>query len=571
MAVTSDVTHVNQSLRSRTETTVTIRWSSDGAVDYLWYSTDDGDTWTGVNVGDGMTGTYIIGGLSAETTYKVRTRVRGKESQLTTDSGALEVTTIAYPYAVSMPDFTIGERMTIGLYNPLGRTVTIDLLGTDGSVCATDTITGTTISGYNNETIQERLYASIPSAKSGRYYVKVTYDGLAQTRTGGTYTVDANVCKPTIGGGSYRDTNPATVAITGDDQNVIQGRSIVQFTATGLQAARSAIVRSCSVTVNGDTYPMISSGSTATGGNATIDSGTDVEAVLTVTDSRGLTASMAVTVTILALASPSAIITLQRQGNYRTETDITVDASYSSVGGYNSIEITYACTKDGDAAPSVSGTLANNVGTTITLDGDYSWGVAVTLVDLFGLTTIYNLRVPRGTPIIYFDRLLSSVGINCFPRDEMSLEVSGVNLSRNVMSRSLGAQITNLSVNAYTIIPLDLQASVGDRLTPTSDGGVRVGSGVRNALVSGSMAVEPVTTAGTRRVMIAKNSAGNTLGLGWDSMQVGDTETVTIPPQLVEVSEGDTIYLYYYTSNAADKIGGSAYGGRTSLTVEVMG
>lgn len=420
---------VSQSLTSRTETTATLKWSSDSTIDYIWYSTNNGSSWAGINVTDGTSGSYTISGLSANTTYQIKTRVRNKASQLTTDSSALSVTTYNWPYATSMPNFTIGERVTIGFYNPLGRSCTVNLIGADGSTIGTDTITGTSISGYNNATVQGRLYASIPNAKSGTYKVKVTYGSQVTTKTGGTYTVNANVCKPSIGGGSYKDVNSATVAITGNNQLIVQNKSQVQYTATGLTANNSATIASCKVTVNGSTINLTVSGSTATGGSAVINSGTNVTATLTVTDSRGLTASKNITVTMLELSQPSAVIMLERQSNYYSATNITVNARYSSVNGTNTISIAYSCTQDGASAATVSGTLTDGVQSTITLDNEYGWAVKVTLTDRFGLVTSYNLYVSRGMPIIYFDRQNNSVGINCFPQDEDSLEVNGTNLA----------------------------------------------------------------------------------------------------------------------------------------------
>ena len=87
----------NQSLNSKTETTIKMNWSSDNTIDYIWYSTNNGSSWTGVDVTDGKSGTYTISGLSANTTYNIKTRVRRKDSQLTTDSGSLAVKTYSYP------------------------------------------------------------------------------------------------------------------------------------------------------------------------------------------------------------------------------------------------------------------------------------------------------------------------------------------------------------------------------------------------------------------------------------------------------------------------------------------
>ena len=564
---------VSQSLSSRTETTATMKWSSDSTIDYIWYSTNNGSSWTGINVTDGTSGTYTISGLAANTTYQIKTRVRNKASQLTTDSSALSVTTYNWPYATSMPSITIGEKLTIGFYNPLGRSCTVNLIGADGSVLGTDTITGTSISGYNNATVQGRMYVSIPNAKSGTYQVKVTYGGQTQTRTGGTYTVNANVCKPSVGGGSYKDVNSTTVAITGNDQLIVQNKSQVQYTATGLVANNSASIASCKVTVNGNTYNLTVSGNTATGGSAVINSGSDVTATLTVTDSRGITASINITVTMLELSQPSAVIALERQSNYYSETNILVNAKYSSVNGTNTISIAYSCTKDGASSATVSGTLTDGVQSTITLDNTAGWAVKVTLTDRFGLVTSYNLYVSRGMPIAFFDRLNNSVGINCFPKDEDSLEVNGINLSPSVMTRSLSANVTDLAVSTYTIVPLDLSNSIGGKLTATSDGGIQVGANVSKVLVSGRASIQGSSTAGRRHLRIMKNSYSNNNTLAWsqDDIAASATEDIIITPTLADVSEGDIIYLWYHVPNSADTLGGNAYGCRTSMTGEVVG
>lgn len=563
---------VSQSLTARTETTATIKWTSDATIDYIWYSTNNGSSWTGINVADGTSGSYTINGLSANTKYNVKTRVRRKDSQLTTDSSALSVTTYAYPYANSMPNFTIGNKLTIGLYNPLGRSVTVNILGADGSQVSNDTTSGTSITGYAGAGVVNALYASIPNAKSGTYKVKVTYGSQITTKNGGTYTVNQNACLPSIGSVAYQDTNSSAVAITGNNQDIVRNQSTVRYTASGLSAQKSATVRSCSVTVNGNTYNLTISGTTATGGNAVIDSGTDIEAVFTVTDSRGITATKKITVKMLDWHVPSAIITLQRQHNFYSQTDLTVDADYPSINGNNRITINYEATKDGDSTASVSGSLQNNVTSVVNLDNEYAWTVKITLTDSFGGKTTYTLGISRGMPIIYFDRLMSSVGINCFPKDEKSLEVNGYNLGRNVMTRSLSSAITELAVNTYTIVPLDLSNVAGDKLTATNDGGIKIGANISKILISGRMFITAGDTAGNRHIRIVKNSYSGNNTLGWTQLQMDASErqSLDILPLLADVNENDVIYIMYYAPQSTDKIWGDAYGGRTSLTVEVI-
>lgn len=563
---------VTQSCTAKTETTATIKWSADSTIDYIWYSKDNGATWAGINVADGTSGTYTINGLNPNTKYNIKTRVRRKDSQLTTDSSALAVTTYAYPYANSTPSFTIGNKLTIGLYNPLNRSVRVNIIGADDSQISDDTTSGTSITGYNGSVVVDRLYNSIPNAKSGTYRVRVTYGSNTSTATGGKYTVNENACAPSIEAVSYRDTKASVIAITDNDQQLVRNHSIVEYTATGLSAQKGATVSKCTVTVNGDTYNLSISGTTATGGNATIDSGSNIEAVFTVTDSRGVTAQKSCSLIMLDWQLPSAIITLQRQHNFYTATDLTVDAMFSSIIGKNAITISYACTKDGDSTATVTGTCQDNVLKTIQLDNTYAWAVKVTLTDSFGGTTIYNLYISRGMPIIYFDRLKRSIGVNCFPQDSESIELNGVNLEKSVMTRSLSSAITDLAVNTYTVIPFDLSNATGGKLTATDDGGIKIGANVSKIIISGMCSYDLIQSTGSRHIRIVKNSytANNTLAWSWQTLVQSQPAQVEIPPILADVTEGDIIYMLYYTGNTADKIGGNAYGCRTSITVQTV-
>lgn len=561
-----------QSLSSKTETTIVMKWSSNATVDYIWYSTNNGSSWTGVNVTDGTSGSYTISGLSPNTAYNVKTRVRRKDSQLTTDSSVLAVTTYAYPYASGMPNFTIGDKLTLTIYNPLKRSVTVNILGADNSQISNDTTTGTTITGYTNATVQGRLYASIPNAQSGTYKVKVTYGSQVTTKTGGTYTVNKSACMPSIGAVTYADVNNTTVGITGNNQNIVQNQSQVRYTATGLTARQSATITACSVKVNNLSYAMAISGATATGGNAKIDSATNVTATVTVTDSRGLTASANVTVTMLAWSLPTALITMHRQSNYYSETDLTVDAEYSSVDGKNTVTIKYTFKKLEDSEFPPYQTAQDGTQTTFTADNKFEWNVKIVVTDRFGGSTTYNLILPVGMPIIFFDSTKLSTGFGCFPKEEKSVEVYGVNISRNVMTRSLSAQITDLSVNTYTIVPLDLDISAGSKLTATDDGGIRIGANISKVMVSGMVSYDTINSTSSRHVRIVKNSytANNTLAWSWQTLVQGQPGQVEVMPVLADVKEGDVIYMLYYTGNSADKIGGNTYGCRTSLTVETV-
>lgn len=416
---------ISQSLFIKTETTITMRWTANVICDILWWSVDNGETWTELNITDGKGGSYTIGGLDPNANYSVKTRVRRKGTSSTATSTSLSVITFDYPHAEEMPNFTIGERVTIGIYNPMNRSVTVSVIGANNSEVWSEETTGQSVSGLNEDLTQEMLYMSIPNAKQGSYKVKVTSGSNITTKDGGIYSVNENLCRPVIASVSYQDTDSDTVAITGNDQDIVRNRSVVRYTASGLSAKHSASIVSCSLEVNGDSYSLAISGTSATGGNAEIDSATDVDAVFTVTDSRGISSKRVMTIHILDWHFPSALVTLERQGNYKTETDLTVNAVYPSVNGHNTITITYSATKEGDSSPSVTGSINDGQTKVINLDNAFAWSVEITLTDRFGVSSTYGARVSKGTPAVFYDRKKESVGVNCYPQKEKSLEVDG--------------------------------------------------------------------------------------------------------------------------------------------------
>lgn len=406
---------------SKTETTAVMVWTADATCDRLYYSTNNGSSFTQVTIAEATSGSFTITGLSANTTYNIKVKVRRKDSQLETTSDAISVKTYAYPYATTMPDFTIGNKVQITIYNPLSRSCTVQLQTNAGTEVGSITTTGTTAKGWSGSGYQSILYASIPNATYANYKVAVTYSGHTETRTGGKYSIDATVCTPTIGSVTYQDSNASTVAVTGDDQKIVQNQSTVSYTASTISTKNSATIDSVTIKVNGSTHTMTVSGTTAVYSGGTIDSSSNVTATVTVTDSRGLTGSTNVSISMYEWKLPTGIITMQRQYNFYTPTTIKCDAQYSYLGGHNTISISYEFTQDGQSTASITGTLSDNVATTINIDNQYGWSAKYTLTDAFG-TTIYNLRLERGQPIVYFDRLNTSVGFGAFPSSQHTMQ-----------------------------------------------------------------------------------------------------------------------------------------------------
>ena len=80
----------------------------------------------------------------------------------------------------------------------------------------------------------------------------------------------------------------------------------------------------------------------------------------------------------------------------------------------------------------------------LNLDNAFDWDLKVIVSDKIGSTT-YNLQVPKGMPLIYFDRVKSSTGFNCFPANSNSVESCGLVLDD---VKYVGSQVL---YDSYTI------------------------------------------------------------------------------------------------------------------------
>lgn len=219
----------NQSLASRTETSITMNWSSDNTVDYIWYSIDNGSKWTGINVTDGKSGSYTIYNLTASTTYNIKTRIRRKDSQLTTDSSKLAVKTLSYPYIKSVNDITVGDKLTIKLYNPLKRTVYVSFV--DIEEFPDVETTGTEVSGYNDEFSRDVFYKYCGQFIPQQTQV-VLVDANGYSLNNKFFNININEeanngeVKPTFNDFEIQDSNSKTLSLTNNPSTLILNYSI---------------------------------------------------------------------------------------------------------------------------------------------------------------------------------------------------------------------------------------------------------------------------------------------------------------------------------------------------------
>nr|DAS37217.1 MAG TPA: protein of unknown function DUF859 [Caudoviricetes sp.] len=287
------------------------------------------------------------------------------------------------------------------------------------------------------------IYSTVTTAKT------VTLSFILQTYSGSLFigtsdavskTLTINDSNPTIGAITYIDSNSTTVAITTNNQYIIRNYSTLQVTVSNLAALNSATLSSITVAGGGVSQTRSLSGYTDASevfNLGTINQSSNFTLTVTLTDSRGFTATKTINVLVYDYNLPTATITALRVDNYYTTTNVTVNANYASIGGHNTLNITAQYKKTSDSSYGAPVTLTDGQTTALSLDNNYEWNLKVIVADSIGSTT-YNLVIGRGLPIWFIDRLLSSIGINCFPLQENSLEINGLRVDDKIY---IGSQV----------------------------------------------------------------------------------------------------------------------------------
>ena len=157
----------------------------------------------------------------------------------------------------------------------------------------------------------------------------------------------------------------------------------------------------------------------------TVNQSSNFTLTVTLTDSRGYTATNTLNILVYDYNLPTATINALRVDNYYTTTNVTVNATYASLGGHNTLSISAQYKKTTESSYSAAVTIVNGETKALSLDNNYEWNLKVIVADSLGSTT-YNLIIERGLPILFVDRVKNSIGINCFPQYSDSLEVNGV-------------------------------------------------------------------------------------------------------------------------------------------------
>ncbi|MDO4978750.1 MAG: DUF859 family phage minor structural protein, partial [Candidatus Saccharibacteria bacterium] len=408
-----------QTLISRTETSITMQWSSDSTCDYIWYSKNNGSSWTAVGSVNAKSGTYTISGLAQGTTYQVKTRVRRKDSQLTTDSSSFSIGTYRFPYAPDTVDFVIGEPLTVRVYNPLARDAVITLIGADDSefgetaVPAPSGLSSHVI--FSGEDFADWLYSTTPNNASNTYRVKVVWNNHTETTTNGIYAVNPESNAPIFSDFAFADTNSTTTSITGNDQYFISGYS--QMTLNIMSSSKAVAKNLASMSeyvISGLFNDSVGySSDNVTKSLGTVAEGLTSASTLAVraVDSRGLGTTVEKSVNILPYKAPTLNIKATRLNDFENDTTIKASGQMSlleinNVSKNAIMTIDYrVAEKDDEYGNPISLTCTSDDTGKFTipdfvldLDNEKEWKVEIIVTDKLETTT-EEVIVSRGVPI----------------------------------------------------------------------------------------------------------------------------------------------------------------------------
>lgn len=406
---------ITHSINATEETSVKVDWASDSTIDKLWYSTNNGDSWTWIADPNAKSGRYTITDLEPDMAYKIKTRVRRKDSQLPTDSKALDVTTYNFPHCVEAPDFTIGNPVKLKFYNPLHRSFQFRIDANGTMITHTWKESQTTYdgiyalyTGINADSTQTELYKTIPNSRYGTYEVVVAYpnfdvDDCISEMTwvnGQRYYIDTAKCTPVFNSFSYYDQKN----VAGDDTIIVEKLSNLcvnisdSYKATPVNGARiTHYMISCDTKQARADYSddmiSVTLGSILANGARRLS----VRAY----DSRGLSKEVYRDINVLAYSNPVVNVEAQRLNNFENQTTIRISGKYSSFGAggmeKNGISGTVilgiydsngAMVNDGLIQPTYSGGSFTCPDFVCNLDNEKPFVVSVAVADLFNSTTV---------------------------------------------------------------------------------------------------------------------------------------------------------------------------------------
>lgn len=333
---------VSCSVSNITANGFTISASSSATSDIWQYSLNGGSSWTQFSTTAGTSASITLSSLSPNTTYSVRVRARKRTNQVYGTSSTVSAKTLGGAVILSCGNFaadasTVNLSLRVTVYNAAytnyitiknGSTTYLSLTGRTwaaGTASRTITLTSAERTTLLNAMASLKSFTATIElvTKSGN-----TQIGNASTCTCTISTTEAN-SGPTLSGFTFADSYSTTTAITGNDQVLIQSYSRLTVTPGTATAKNGASIVSYSAVCSGVTKSSTTGAALSLG---TIGTSGTRDITLTVTDSRGYTASVTKSVTVVPYSKPKVnSVSLRRTNEIETEMQLVFNGSISAI------------------------------------------------------------------------------------------------------------------------------------------------------------------------------------------------------------------------------------------------
>lgn len=551
---------------------VTISASSSATADIWQYSSDNGSTWTQFSTTAGTSASKAITGLSPNTTYNIKVKTRKQSNQVYGTSAAVSVKTLGGAIVnsanqVTVDAATVSIKLNVTVYDA-SYNYTLTLKNGSTSILSVGGLTWSKGTADRTVTLSaaERttLLTAMANMKSFTGTFAVTsYSGSTQigsvSSKAATVTTTAANSGPTLSGFTYADSYATTTAITGNDQVFIQNHSKLTVTPGTATAKNQATIANYTATCNGVSISNTTGAALTVG--AIAKSGT-VAVVLTVTDSRGYTASVTKNITVIAYAAPKVTsLTLRRTNDIEAEMQLIFNGSISAItvdsvqkNSLKYVRYRYKATSASSyssyvsilSAVTQSGTIFSYSNLELrSLASDQSWDVHIQIQDQLASLSSLDLYyvIPQGTPLVALRK--QKVGINT-PTPEAALDVVG--------DAKVSGTLTAATLSG-SLAPAKLSAAV-----PISKGGT---GATTAAAARTNLAVLPLA-GGTMTGQIQKAGAGKSFIQGRTGAIIRMTSNSSVSSFFSAVSiktpngawdigaYGESLYMVYGTDENFD-------------------
>lgn len=428
-------------------TSVQIDWSTANVCDYIWYTIDNGSTWTELYV-NSYYGSFNVNGLNPGTTYNFKLRVRRADSQQTTDSGIYSQSTYRINYITSdVPtEISNGQSLTVTATNPSGAGCQIRLVTIINGVTTSRITKSGLTATFTVEEINSLLQYCTNDSK---FTVRFTADTLNDEGAINRYSwKDTNYkiinSDPEFSDFTFEDCNQDVVNITGNNQILIKNKSILKV---NISSENKMVTKNYSTPVRYDiscanrSSSLIYSESDISSELGTIANIGTVSCIVKAVDSRNFHTDIRKQIQVVDYFTPTMVYSVTRVNNFENNTLIKLNGSFAKVIVNNeakntvlSVKLRYKIaddTSEYNEWQNITFTINNDNATytctdkTLILDNTNTYFVQLQVQDKFE-SYIETVKVSEGIPVMFVSSNKKNVGIGKLnEKEEYSLDVKG--------------------------------------------------------------------------------------------------------------------------------------------------